>query len=478
MNFEVNFPKKKQSAVHFELQKDEDFNFYKKLTLEHSTTFIIAPTLQAYKRSLMIKLIFGFILFLCFILERIFHPVIQIHEIDLILSLQDLWFGNMDILSDKTTFLYYYLGKIGEFHIFFLLMTHLFVTLYVGIDAIIALKIMNVTFISTFIMTLLSFVNGESRPYWANTQIKAFYCERTYSDPGLVTFLGCFLIFYSYRCFNQKEEELLATTPFETSFSDDEGLMFNEEQRQWLSRGILVLGLLIYGLMLFMRFLMGIEYLINYFLSFIIFASIYSLVISMDSFIDDLIKQSTILKMYAKSKVFNWLIFLLILEGLASVIYFQTDYKTDLVFIQNYYRCQNHSNQTFDTQKLYNDVLGKAETFQATSILFALIGLIFGASQTFRVISSINWYKGPMKIRIYRIFIANLALVPSWIFTTFQEDLMNLSGIHLLGLSNFMLDSVHYCMLYYGLFGVIPVYIYLYYGLEFVDLKFSIVLTH
>lgn len=481
MKFELFLPKKFEKTnktIKFlnepNLIKQESLT--RKIPFERSASVIMAPTLAAYKKSLLKKLIFGFFLFLSFILERIFHQAIQDEEIFLILKIQKIWFGKTSNIDDFNTFIYFLIGKLGEFRILFLLLTHFWITLYVGVDALIAMKIIYTSTLSIFILSLLSFVNSEERPYWTDSNIKAFYCDRTYSDPGIITFLGLFLIIYCYQCFNRKEEELLAISPFETSFSDsDEEGIINEKQKEWINRSLLILSFFLYLFILFMRFLMGLEYLINYFLSFIIFMIIYGLVISAEGFFETLIKQLTILKLYAKSQVFKWLIFLLIIEGLAWVIYNQTDYKLNTFYIQNYYSCVNNNTDVYPANYSFDEVLGKYETFQTTAIVFALIGLAFGASQTFRTISSMNWYKGPIKIRFLRIIIANIAIIPSWILITYQEDLVSLK---LMGISNFMVDSLHYFILYYGLFGFIPVYIYLYYGWAFVDLKFSLVMTH
>ena len=481
MSFELFHPNSNENRsvgfIHDTRPKDNDYNLLPKLTFEHSTSFIIAPTLQAYKRSLLIKLLYCFVLFLLFIFERTFHHTLQNQELSLIFDLQTFWFGRGNSAFVKGFFFYYYMGRMGEFHISFLLMTHAFVTLYVGVDAMIALKTVTVSMICVFFLSMLSFLNGETRPYWENSKIKAFYCDGTYSDPGLITFLYLFLIVYCYRCFGQKEEELLATAPFDSSIEEEDNSGFNERQKKWLNRTFLVISLIIYGFVLFLRFLTGLEYLSNYFLSFILFAIIYGLILTTDNYIEDLIKQTTILKLYAKQKIFNWLIFLLVIEGLACVIYYQTDYNVDLLNIQNFFKCQSHNRHKVDTQRLYDEVIGKKETFESTSVVFAVAGLFFGASQTFRTISSINWYKGPFKMRILRVIIANLAMIPSWVLVIFQQDVINYSSSHFIGLSKFMLDCVHYFLLYYGLFGVLPVYIYLCLGLAFMDLKFSMVLT-
>lgn len=469
-----NAPPPSKTVAFLQDKPNTDKNALFRRALEHSTSFIIAPTLAAYKKSLTKKLILGFFLFLCFIFERIFHQTIQNQEIELIIGLQQAWF---EYFPDSHNF-YYYLGMLGDFHIFFLLITHYFITLYVGVDAMIALKIIYTTIISSFFLVMLSFINSEERPYWANSNIKAFFCDRTFSDPGIFSFVYLFLIVYSYQCFNRKEEELLAISPFETSFSEFGEESINEKQKEWIHRVISFFCLICYLFLMFMRFLMGLEYLINYFLSFILFIIIFGLVFNGETFLEDLIKKSTILKLYAKSEIFKWLIYLLLLEGLGCVVYHQTDYKKDLYYIQNFFTCKTQSSVIQEGYFKYDEILGKKETFQETSLIFALIGLLFGAAQTFRAISSMNWYKGPWKFRFLRILIVNLAMIPSWILINYQEDLINLSFLKLLGLSNFMIDCFHYFLLYYGLFGFIPVYIYLYYGWVFVDLKLSLVLTH
>lgn len=481
MKFELFLPRKfqkREGFVHENFSRDFDFKMLQPLTLEHSLSISLSPNIQVYKRSLLIKLIFGFVLFLCFILERSFQYTLKKRELSLIVEIQELWFGENAILSISGGGFFYLVGKIGEFHVFFLLMTHLIATLYVGVDAMIALKTVTVSLMSVFLLAMLSFINGEPRPFWMNSHIKAFYCDASYSDPGIVTFLFLFLILYCYRCFSQKGEELLATMPLERSFDEEDSPGFLERQKKWFNVIFLVITLTTYFSILFIRFLIGLEFLTNYFLSFILFCVIYSIVVSTDSFLEEQIKQSTILKLYAKRKIFIWLIFFFVIEGLACIFYRQASEPMKLLFIQNYFGCQRHYHQEVATHKLFQDVIGKKETFQATAVLFALTGLFFGAAHTFRTISSINWYKGPFKLRFFRALIANIAILPSWALITFQEDLIAYSAENFLGISNLLLDSVHYFLLYYGIFGIIPVYIYLSCGLAFVDLRFSMVLTH
>ena len=97
MSFELFHPNSNENRsvgfIHDTRPKDNDYNLLPKLTFEHSTSFIIAPTLQAYKRSLLIKLLYCFVLFLLFIFERTFHHTLQNQELSLIFDLQTFWFG-------------------------------------------------------------------------------------------------------------------------------------------------------------------------------------------------------------------------------------------------------------------------------------------------------------------------------------------------------------------------------------------------
>lgn len=116
--------------------------------------------------------------------------------------------------------------------------------------------------------------------------------------------------------------------------------------------------------------------------------------------------------------------------------------------------------------------------FLNTSCIFALIGLIFGASQTFRTITNINWYKGPLKHRILRTLIANLAMIPSWILLYYQEYFEETHIYKLFGINRFLVCCIHYFFLYYVLFGLIPCFVYLKLGLTFMDLRLSTLLPH
>lgn len=105
-------------------------------------------------------------------------------------------------------------------------------------------------------------------------------------------------------------------------------------------------------------------------------------------------------------------------------------------------------------------MFGEEPTFQETTILFALIGVIFGSNKCFQTLPTINWYKGSKFLRIIRILVANLFLIPSWFLIINQSDLERDKNIVKIGLSNYLINSLHFFLLYYFLFGILPAYIF------------------
>jgi hypothetical protein len=62
-----------------------------------------------------------------------------------------------------------------------------------------------------------------------------------------------------------------------------------------------------------------------------------------------------------------------------------------------------------------------------------------------------------MKQRIFRTIIANLFIIPSWLFSLFFVE--NGEWIKDIGLNAFIVDGVHYFILYFWIFGYMPIYV-------------------
>jgi hypothetical protein len=63
------------------------------------------------------------------------------------------------------------------------------------------------------------------------------------------------------------------------------------------------------------------------------------------------------------------------------------------------------------------------------------------------------WCKGTPKQRIFNLIVCNLLLAPSWVF---EVVLKKEQWIIQLGLNSFIVDGIHYFILYFWLFGYMP----------------------
>lgn len=91
--------------------------------------------------------------------------------------------------------------------------------------------------------------------------------------------------------------------------------------------------------------------------------------------------------------------------------------------------------------------MGAKFTFEKTSIIFALIGALFGVSHSFRHIKTLEWYKGTVRKRIARVIVANICTIPGWIFANYLNDISLNHKIYEWGLS-FFLVFIFYIILY------------------------------
>lgn len=95
---------------------------------------------------------------------------------------------------------------------------------------------------------------------------------------------------------------------------------------------------------------------------------------------------------------------------------------------------------------------------QETTMLFGLVGMLFGANKAFQTIHNVNWFRGNLKLKLIRVLIVNIMIIPSWILVIFTSELFNKQPLE--GLAVFLMNSLHFYVLYYFLFGIIPAYIF------------------
>lgn len=105
--------------------------------------------------------------------------------------------------------------------------------------------------------------------------------------------------------------------------------------------------------------------------------------------------------------------------------------------------------------------MGAWYVFLQTATVFGWIGAVFGIAYCFRVVPSLEWFRGTNKQRVLRAVIANLFVVPSWVFVTMVEGQQTDDSVaRQLGINDFVMDSIHFFVLYLWLFGYMPVWVF------------------
>lgn len=117
-------------------------------------------------------------------------------------------------------------------------------------------------------------------------------------------------------------------------------------------------------------------------------------------------------------------------------------------------KCTNNLNYPKQNYR-FDEVVGPWFNFVQTATVFAWIGGIFGISATFRKIDSFEWYGGSWKQRLSRLVITNLFIVPSWLFSILLVEKSD--WIKDIGLNLFIVDGIHYFILYFWIFGYMPI---------------------
>jgi len=118
-----------------------------------------------------------FVICVLIIVERIFYEKIISSETSWISSLQSNWDlitmvnittnnVNIDYATFNNNGYWTMLGGIDDFRYNFLLITHFFITIYVGIDAIIAIKSLYLSLIGYFLIACIGLLYQGPRPYW------------------------------------------------------------------------------------------------------------------------------------------------------------------------------------------------------------------------------------------------------------------------------------------------------------------------
>lgn len=170
-------------------------------------------------------------------------------------------------------------------------------------------------------------------------------------------------------------------------------------------------------------------------------------------------RKSTVLTLEAKKHSFYWLLYLALAETFAIVCYSTQDYLLNIFWVQNYQRCTEYQNMNIAKLR-YDEIIGPWFTFLQTATMFALMGAVFGVPFCFRTVKAVDWYRGSIKKRLLRVLVANVCIIPSWLILIFvQGQRTDDSWISSLGINDFIIDALHFFLLYLWLFGFMPVYL-------------------
>jgi len=78
---------------------------------------------------------------------------------------------------------------------------------------------------------------------------------------------------------------------------------------------------------------------------------------------------------------------------------------------------------------------------------------------------NVFWYDTSPKKKIIRVIIANLFMIPSWIFYAFFDEIMEKFNKSAVFINEYLFFSLHFFLLYYLLFGLSPYYVFAKMGL-------------
>ena len=297
--------------------------------------------LRHYQRRLSITIVVVMIFLGILILERIFHKLLLENETNLLISFQESQTMGID-RNGPTNYFYTFIGLIGEFHVCFLIQTHIFVTIYVSFDAFVALKTLFLQFLGCYIISIFSMFYGTPRPFWVDPNIRSYFCDATFVTPGEFQFQSLFLIFYVFKSFKELEDEVVLVDPDADAEPRDSVVsgsyaMADNVISKKVLRTFMVLCLMFLGLIFFFRYAQGLSFLHSYVVGMVYFFYLVGLVIFGDQILSDMIKQTTIMKNYARGRIFFWLAFLILAEAFAILV--REDYDNSgisLEWIENY----------------------------------------------------------------------------------------------------------------------------------------------
>ncbi|KRX10571.1 hypothetical protein PPERSA_05391 [Pseudocohnilembus persalinus] len=347
----------------------------------------------SYKKKLIIMVSGIFLICVLIIIERIFNSKLQSLEAEWIASVQDKMGLTVDssdgegYLGFSQSWFYKLIGYLGIYEINVLIITHFLITLFVGIDALVSIKMFYIIYLTQFFISCMDQLYEGPRPYWISKDIASPLCVKTYGLP-------------SYNKSNGRSRI---------------------SAKQIIIAGIFLAIQIAYFTF---QWIIGQMFICAMFISILYFILVFYMLMFMDNQIHYVIKKSSIASYDAKKYVFYWFFWLILLEILSCMFYNGSEDYLSIEWVQNYIYCEQN-NGTLPQGIPYNQLIGPWYTYLTTTGIFALISGIFAIAHTFRNIGEFEWFKGSNGQRALRIVIANLFILPSWIIVGFQQDIIN-----------------------------------------------------
>jgi hypothetical protein len=248
-----------------------------------------------------------------------------------------------------------------------------------------------------YLVSVIQMFYTGARPYWTSADILSSRCLESYNHPSLGLILIIFVPYYTYYCFKKKSGNVFIS-PINTK-----------------DLTIFIIAVVLILFIQFMNYFIGTIFIINIAISIVFSALIIMIMISINNLVDKTIKKSTVIKLDAKKYVFYWLLLICLLETFVLIVYSGADIFLNIDWVKNFITCTDY--QSYDQKGYrYDEVIGPWFNFLQTTNMFAWIGAVFGISSCFRNMDDSEWSEGPLKNRIIRGLIANLMIIPSWIF--------------------------------------------------------------
>ena len=267
-----------------------------------------------FKNELRVKIIWIFILVFFIFFERLFTSKVRQAENNVIPSVQK-WFG---IPKDgfgwfTSTILY-----LQDDKYFFLLLAHVYVVFYYYLNPIVGLKIMHVTMNVLVIISIITMLLDEPRPYWDNKDIIAYDCQSSFGFPVTNVFGTTFLVLYSVFCIQK--------------YQDDIGNPI-DDSKKLIARAILGIGIMI---LILCKYLGGHEYLSHSLVTVSYAIIVFNLAVYFDEELTNIIENSFLDVQVGRRSLFYWFIYVSVLASICVVVYGNSTRTLQVEWIQNY----------------------------------------------------------------------------------------------------------------------------------------------